>query len=185
MSNQHRHPAGTSAGGQFAPGSASEVTDELNEHAAITEHLASNLKHVRPAKPSSFSEILDTETNPICTGLIDARHSAAFGVSEHPDGSYRVRVFHEIDDDVETVYGPYSTHRLTRVDVHLAERVETTGSTEADAAAIQTSIEKLSQHPVVGIVVDDAADADQDHYVREFSFDPGIEARYADEMESL
>lgn len=31
MSNQNRHPAGTSAGGQFAPGSAGEIISDLDD----------------------------------------------------------------------------------------------------------------------------------------------------------
>lgn len=238
--NLRRQPAGTSVGGQWAPGSAGEVEDSLEtgqqdatEQKSMTgarkvlaggdfggdltpainaltrdadyrsADIVTEYQGVRAlgerAVIDSVSEIgtrarvgevFDDETRPLDSGIVHGT-DAAYGISRHDDGSYRVRVFRESDVATELTSGDRTEQGQVRVNTLMTDRVEATGRPDADGQGIRDSITKMVDHEQGSVrTVDDAAHdhaglGTEDDLTREFTFDDEVGPSLGDDIEVL
>lgn len=247
--NTNRHPAGTSLGGRWAPGSAAEIDDdpaiesvdsELEDSMAAARSVLDGQDTGRDLKPAiekmhadedytsadkltlyagmrdlehkelvrglqadkrievtpnrrPVSEVTDDQSRPLAAGHVESTSdSTTFGLAQNPDGSYRVRVFHEDDVRAEVTTGDRTHTDFVRVNTLLTDRVERTGDAEADARAVRDSISRLTDHEEAGAsrIADEGFDYVADGYEegvldREFSYDEQAPSTLGTEVEIL
>lgn len=183
--NVNRHPAGTSAGGRWAPSGASEVEHELGDQTASDEamrtQLGADAGHI-------VSEVYDEETTPVASGLVKTPgfDSTAYGVSRDASGDYRVRLLIEDDREVPAGVGDRIYDEQVRANIHIADTVASTGDVSTDAASIQSSIGRMQEaarakQSTIDDRASDVVDDEEKTIDVEYTFDERIEARFADD----